>query len=470
MIRLRSAWFLGLFLAAQSALAQEAAPADPLAGKMVVMTAPEVPVFVLKDNKWQEAGKAPRPLAPIRQASADAYRVHFGEIEGWVRKKEAILLDEAAAYFSDRIKRDPKDGFAYRQRAISRSEGRYADLDGALADLNEAVRLQPADPLNWRHRGMVLAFQREYDRALSDFDESLRLDPNCADAYTRRCLVWSRKGLNEKILADTEEAIRREPHNADHYCTRALAWFAKGERDRGWADLEKALAVNPEIGWVYTARAKVNTQFGSLTQAVADLDRAVALEPNVGSWYVERSRVQMLRKEYALALEDIDRALKLDPTYARYHQYKVEMFLNRQMWDEAMTAATTALKVCPDHKGDLYGLRAMCALWKKDYRSAFADLDSAIAETPDPRIYQNTRADLLATCPDESFRDYNRAVAEASRLAEQGGNKDPELLNRVALYCTLAGRTEDAERWRTRAKALGPPPAKIEGLPPLPAK
>jgi tetratricopeptide (TPR) repeat protein len=470
MVRFRSAWFLGLFLAAQSALAQEPPRADPLAGKLLVMTSADVPVFVLKDGKWQEAGKAPKALAPVRQASADAYRVHFGEVEGWVRKKEAILLDDAAAFFSDRIKRDPKDAFAYRQRGIARSEGRYADLDGALADLDEAVRLQPADPLNWRHRGMVQVFKRDYDRALTDFDESIRLDPNSADAYTKRCLAWSRKGMNEKILVDIEEAIRREPHNADHYCSRALAWFAKGDKTRGWADLEKAVEVNPEVGWVYTARAKVNMQFGSLNEAVADLDRAIALEPNVASWYVERSRVQLLRGDDKLAHEDIDRALKLDPTYSRYYQYKAELFLSRRMWDEAMTVVTTALKVCPDHKGELYGLRSVCALWKKDYRSAIADLDSAVNETPGSTVYQATRADLLATCPDEKFRDYNRAIAEASRIAEQGGNKEPELFNRVALYCTLAGRTEDAERWRAKAKALAPPPAKIEGLPPLPAK
>ncbi len=470
MVRFRSAWFLGLFLAAQAAVAQEPPRADPLAGKLVVMTAPDVTVFILKDGKWQDGGKAPRPLAPLRQATADAYRVHFGEVEGWVRKSDAILLDDAAAFFSERIKRDPKDAFAYRQRGIARTEGRYADLDGALADLDEAVRLQPADPLNWRHRGMVQVFKREYERAQADFDESIRLDPNSADAYTKRCLVWSRKGMNDKVLADSEEAIRREPHNADHYCARALAWFAKGERTQGWADLEKALAVNPEIGWVYTARAKVNTQFGSLPQAIADLDRAISLEPNIGSWYMERSRVQLLRGDDKLALEDIDRALKLDPTYSRYYSWKAEMYLSRQLWDEAKAVVTQALSVCPDHKGELYGLRAVCAMRKREYRSALADFDNAVNETPGSTVYQSTRADLLAMCPDESCRDYNRAIAEATRIAEQSTNKDPELFNRVALYCSMAGRTEDAERWRARAKALTPPAPKIEGLPALPSK
>src|SRR5450755_3439790 len=98
MNRFRSAWFLGLFLAAQAATAQEPPRADPLAGKLVVLTAADVPLYVLKDGKWQDGGKAPRPLGPVRQATADAYRVHFGEIEGWIRKSDAILLDDAAAF------------------------------------------------------------------------------------------------------------------------------------------------------------------------------------------------------------------------------------------------------------------------------------------------------------------------------------------------------------------------------------
>jgi len=465
---LRFAGSICLLLIAQAVTAQEPQRADPLAGKEVLLTNPEVPVFVPKDGKWVEIGKAPRPIGMVRQATETAYRVYFGEIEGWVRKAEVVLLDDATAYFTERIQRDPKDAFAYRQRGVARSERRNTDYDGGLADLNEAVRLQPTDPFAWRHRGMVRAFKLEYDKAIADINESIRLDPNSAEGYNKRANIWGRQQMPDKALADLEEAIRREPHNGDNYTQRGCAWFAKGDRARGWADLDKAVALNPEIGWFYVMRANMHEGFGELTEAVAELDRAIAVEPNVASWYFERCHAHLFRVDYPSALADIDRALKLDPTNPLYYMKKMELFARRRMWDEAIAVLTEGIRLCPPNKGLLYGNRANCDLMKKDYRAALADFESGLREDPNNVMGQLAHAELLATCPDKSMRDLNRAIAEMAHMAEQDGGKDVAAINRVAFYCTLAGRTEEAERWSAKAKALKPPPVIDPNLPPLP--
>ena len=256
---IRVASLLCLLLIAPLVTAQQPPRPDPLAGKLVLMTNPEVPYFLPKDGKWQEGGKIPRPMALIRQSTDGAYRVLAGEMDGWVRKAEVVLLDDAAAYFSERIQRDPKDAFAYRQRAISRSEQRYTDYDAALADLDEAIRLQPNDSLHWRTRGLVRAFKGDNERAMADLNESIRLDPNSADAYNKRANLWGRMERPSQAMRDIEEAIRREPRCGDHYAQRGCGWFAKREREKGWADLDKAVALNPEIGWFYGI-ARVGTR------------------------------------------------------------------------------------------------------------------------------------------------------------------------------------------------------------------
>jgi len=461
-------WSVCLLVAAQAAPAQEAAPAPSLAGQLVLMSRADVPLFVAKDGKWQEVGQVSRPIAWVKQATEGAYHVQAGEQDGWVRKAEAVLLDEAAAYFTDRIARDPKDAFAHRQRALARSEQRYTDYDGAQADLDEAIRLQPGDPVHWRHRGLNYAFKGQYDRALPDLDESIRLDPTAADAYNKRSQVWGRKRDYDKALGDSEEAIRREPRNGDHYCQRANAWFAKGDRVRAWADLDKAVELQPDMGWFHMARATWHQQFGELTQALAELDKVVALEPSCARGYRDRSYLHMLRVDYPAALADIDRALKLDPTYELYHLRKMQIFIRRGSYEEAEAVATEAIRVCPKNREDLYGNRATLKILKKDYAGALADYDGALRDAPKSVHYQAMRAEVLATCPDKSLRDLDRAIAEAARLAEQVGGKDAETLQRVAFYCTLAGRAEDAERWRVRAQGLKPSSSAADPLPPLP--
>jgi tetratricopeptide (TPR) repeat protein len=467
MVRARFGWAVCLLLVNWPVNAQETPAAHPLAGKQVLLTRIDVPLFVLKDSQWQEAGKSPRPIAVIKQANDGAYRVQAGEVDGWVRKAEAVLLDEAVPFFTERLQKDSNDAFAHAQRAIARSERRYTDYDGAIADLDEAIRLQPGVSLYWRHRGLIRAFKGDYDRALADLDEAIRLDPAAADGYNKRAQVRTRKKDYDGTLADSEDAIRREPRNGDHYGQRANAWFAKGQFDKAWDDLNKAVQLNPDVGWFYYMRSERHVQFGELLPAVADLNQAITLEPDIGTWYMERARVHLMRADYASALEDSDRALKLDPTNSLYYLRKMDIFVRREAWDEALAVATEGLRVCPDHKSDLYGNRATLRALKRDYKGALADLDSALHEAPGTLHYQRIRAELLATCPDDAVRDLPRAITEAAQIAEQIGAKDVAAIEQVAFYCALAGRTEDAERWRARASGLKPP-APMPELPPLP--
>ena len=68
------------------------------------------------------------------------------------------------------------------------------DLDAALADLNEAIRLDPTYACAYNNRGRAYGFKREYDRAIEDYNEALRLDPNFALAYNNRGDRLARQG------------------------------------------------------------------------------------------------------------------------------------------------------------------------------------------------------------------------------------------------------------------------------------
>src|SRR5205823_5192713 len=51
------------------------------------------------------------------------------------------------------------------------------DYVRALADCNEALRLDPTFTLSFWNRGVIRAEQHEFDRALADHNEALRIDP-----------------------------------------------------------------------------------------------------------------------------------------------------------------------------------------------------------------------------------------------------------------------------------------------------
>ena len=65
------------------------------------------------------------------------------------------------------------------------------ELGKALADCNEAIRLDRTDAMAFGNRGDVWYIKVDYDKALADYNEAIRLDPKNAMALQRPgcCLV-----------------------------------------------------------------------------------------------------------------------------------------------------------------------------------------------------------------------------------------------------------------------------------------
>ena len=196
---------------------------------------------------------------------------------GWFAKMHAVLVEDAVPYFTERIRANGLDALAYAHRGRAWKE--KGDLDRALKDYDEALRLYPPHPGWLRDRGTVYEAKREFERAVRDYSEALRLNPLDALTYLDRGIAY--KGLKEsdKAAADYSEAIRLDPNWAHAYYNRANLW-----RDR--------------------------KEYG---KAVADYGEAIRLDPNDPDAYFNRANVYRARKEYDKAVADYRDVIRLDP-------------------------------------------------------------------------------------------------------------------------------------------------------------
>jgi tetratricopeptide (TPR) repeat protein len=67
---------------------------------------------------------------------------------------------------------------------------------------------------------------RDDKGAVADLDEAVRLDPRAAGAYWCRGLCWCEKGRFDRAIADFEEATRIEPAGAGAHYYLAVAFLA----------------------------------------------------------------------------------------------------------------------------------------------------------------------------------------------------------------------------------------------------
>ena len=90
--------------------------------------------------------------------------------------------------------------------------------------------------------------RQDLDKALSDCNQALRIKPGSPDVLDSRALVHLRRGEVDQALADYDAAVRDQPTNALMLYARAAARAQKGLRADSAADLAAAEKLDPNVG------------------------------------------------------------------------------------------------------------------------------------------------------------------------------------------------------------------------------
>jgi tetratricopeptide (TPR) repeat protein len=88
------------------------------------------------------------------------------------------------------------------------------------------------------------------------------------------------------------------------------------------------------------------------------------------------------------------------------------------------------------------------------FAAAVAQFQKVLELDPKHVPARNNLAWMLATCPDNSLRDGNRAVALAQSAVQLSGDKVPEILDTLAAAYAEAGRFPEAIATARQAAAL----------------
>jgi tetratricopeptide (TPR) repeat protein len=159
------------------------------------------------------------------------------------------------------------------------------EMDRAIQDYDEAIRLEPDVNSFFLNRGNAYQVKGDYRRAIEDYDQAIYLKPDYADAFNARC--WTRTIANttlEAVLFDCDESLRLRPDGAAALDSRGFVYFRMGRYDKAIADCDKALSGYPNANSLYVRglakRMRQDTAGGD-----ADIAAAKTIEPNVAEQY-----------------------------------------------------------------------------------------------------------------------------------------------------------------------------------------
>jgi tetratricopeptide (TPR) repeat protein len=194
----------------------------------------EVGLKKLVSQKLQLPVYTPPPPAPLPEADA--------------RKSAEIVAEAIKAPRPTQEELSAEQWFA---RALGKLQ--TGDLDGAIADYTEAIRLNPGYVYAYNNRGNTRAKQGDMTGAIADYDKAIALNPDYAEAYSNRAEAYFALKRVEKALADFKRANEL---GLDHPITMgglAITHHAMGKVDearRLWGELLKQDARYRDVEWV----------------------------------------------------------------------------------------------------------------------------------------------------------------------------------------------------------------------------
>jgi tetratricopeptide (TPR) repeat protein len=130
-----------------------------------------------------------------------------------------------------------------------------AHHDSAIADFDEAIRLNPQDTAYYVSRGNAYLGKDQHDQAIADYNEAIRLNPKNAAHFAARGTVHMHNGQYDCAIADFNEAIRLWPQRAEYF------WARPGVREERLvrpchADYDEAIRLDPKFTLAIKSRAE----------------------------------------------------------------------------------------------------------------------------------------------------------------------------------------------------------------------
>ena len=298
---------------------------------------------------------------------------------------------------------------------------RKGRFERALADHNEAIRLEPTRPLFYVDRGRDLQSLGRWDEAIKDFDYAVQLDREESSVFfVERARALSKHGDTDRAIADLDRAILIQP-DVSSLILRGWIWQNKMEFDKALADFEEAICLNAKCFKAYSMRGHIWIHKNFYERAIEDFSEAIRLNSPDKHIKYNRGVTYMKIDKYEEALADFNDAVRLDPAFAAS-----------------------------------YPARGYVLKRQGNYAHAYEDLSQAIHFNPgDPKNY-DMLSRWLATVPMEQFRDGIRAVELATKACELTEWHSDSFIETLACALAESGDFESAIKRLEQAMEMAP--------------
>ena len=357
------------------------------------------------------------------------------------------------------------------------------------------------DESTFTHYNLAMAYieQGDLERAVSHYKKVLQIDPNYPAANHNLGLIFMEQGKHDQAAEHFEKEIHIKPnypriHTSAHY-NLGMILMQQRDLDAAKVHYKKILRINPNYADAYYHLGNILAQQGNMAQAKLYYEQTLRIEPDYAGAYYHLGNILMEQRNMTQAKLYYEQALRIEPNCVDAHNSLGIIFANQGNTERAKAEFEHEIRINPNHieahynlgniflaQGDLTQAAAEyeCAIGIEPGRTksnleayinshinlgvvltqqgrpdkAMAYYEKVIVIDPNNTIAMNNLAWLLATYPDDNFRNGKRAVELAERACNITDYKIPKLLDTLAAAYAEEKRFTEAIETATKSLDL----------------
>jgi tetratricopeptide (TPR) repeat protein len=236
---------------------------------------------------------------------------------------------------------------AYDNRGIARSEA--GDVDGAIADFNQALRFKPDYPNANNNLGRALAARGQLPEAIAHYRTALRANPEMLEVHNNLANALSDAGRIDEAIQHYEYVLQRQPDHLNALNGYAAALAMKGNLAQAQRELERVLQLDPRNLGALGNLGNVYAMLGKHDEAVALYRRALEKNPNDAMIRYNLGNALTGQGRLDAAVEQYRKAIALSPVNPDAHATLGSTLARLGRRDEAVRELEIALQQRPGH-------------------------------------------------------------------------------------------------------------------------
>ena len=255
-----------------------------------------------------------------------------------------------------------------------------AELDRAIQTYTDLIGDTPASASAYAMRGAAKYAKADFDGALADTEQALTLDPHCISALNTRANIRQKKGDVSGAIEDLTTITTETPKAFQVWASRGVLRLNKGDVDGALQDFNTVIELAPHLKEALQYRALIYLRKSAFRDALQDLNRAIDIDPSFLLAFVSRGGCELQLNDLDAARRDYKRAIELDPASALAIEGLGEVALHAQDAKTALNCFNRGLQL--NSLAPAYISRSVAEIALGSYHAAIMDLSQAERAVP----------------------------------------------------------------------------------------